>query len=50
MLVLGRKPGEYIRIGDDIKVQVILSDSNQLRLGIEAPKEIAIIRGEMEKN
>lgn len=51
MLVIGRKPGEYIMIGEDIKVKVIKSEDGDLRLAIEAPKEIKITRGEVfEKN
>jgi len=47
MLVIGRKPGEYIMIGDNIKVKVVKSDNGDLRLAIEAPKEMAITRGEL---
>ena len=37
-------------IGDDIKVKVIKSEEGDLRLAIEAPKEISIMRGELVKN
>ena len=47
MLVLGRKPGEYVLIGEDIMVKVIKSKDGDLRLAIEAPKEINIVRGEV---
>lgn len=47
MLVLGRKPGEYIMIGNEIKVSVIKTDKGALRLAIEAPKEVKIERGEV---
>lgn len=47
MLVLGRKPGEYVMIGDDIMVKVIKSDFGDLRLAIDAPKNTSIIRGEL---
>lgn len=47
MLVLGRKPGEYIMIGDKIKVLVMRSEEGDLRLAINAPKEIPIVRGEL---
>ncbi|TGE32599.1 carbon storage regulator [Desulfosporosinus sp. Sb-LF] len=47
MLVLGRKPGEYVMIGDDIMVKVIESDLGDLRLAIDAPKTTPIIRGEL---
>ncbi len=47
MLVLGRKPGEYVMIGDDIRVQVVKSKEGDLRLAIDAPKCVSIIRGEL---
>ena len=47
MLVLGRKPGEYVMIGKDIMVKVIKSDDGDLRLAIDAPKSINIVRGEI---
>lgn len=47
MLVLGRKPGEFVMIGDEIMVKVIKSDFGDLRLVIDAPKDTPIIRGEL---
>ena len=47
MLVIGRKPGEYIMIGDDIMVKVIKSDDGDLRLAIDAPRDVIITRGEV---
>lgn len=47
MLVLGRKPGEYIIIDNNIIVKVVKSDEGHLRLAIEAPKHISIVRGEL---
>ncbi|KMY48656.1 carbon storage regulator [Peribacillus loiseleuriae] len=47
MLVLGRRPGEYIMIDNNIIVKVIRSDEGHLRLAIEAPKHISIVRGEL---
>lgn len=47
MLVLGRKPGEYVMIGDNIMVKVIKSDFGDLRLAIDAPKNTPIMRGEL---
>ena len=40
MLILTRKPGESITIGDDIKIQVIEIKGKQVRLGIDAPKSL----------
>ncbi|OMF25793.1 carbon storage regulator [Paenibacillus sp. FSL H8-0548] len=47
MLVLGRKPGEYVLIDNNIMVKVIRSEEGHLRLAIEAPKHISIVRGEL---
>lgn len=47
MLVLGRKPGEYIMIGDRVKVEVVKSKEGDLRLAIDAPKDVPIVRGEI---
>ncbi|NMH68889.1 carbon storage regulator [Bacillus sp. RO3] len=47
MLVLGRKPGEYIVLNGNIIVKVVKSDSGHLRLAIDAPKEVSIVRGEL---
>lgn len=47
MLVLGRKPGEYVVIDDKIFVKVVKSEEGHLRLAIDAPREIPIVRGEV---
>ncbi|MGN2339640.1 carbon storage regulator [Clostridium cagae] len=47
MLVLGRKPGEYIVIDNKIKVAVVRTEEGNLRLAIDAPREIEIVRGEV---
>jgi len=47
MLVLTRKLGETIVIGDNIVVKVVDIHGKQIRLGIEAPTEITIFRGEI---
>ncbi len=49
MLVLTRKVGERINIGDDINVCVIEINKGNVRLGIEAPKNVAIYRHEIYK-
>ena len=48
MLVLTRKLNEEIMIGDDIKVTLIRVKGNTVRIGIEAPRDVRIIRGELE--
>jgi carbon storage regulator len=47
MLVLTRKVGERIRIGDDVTVQVLDVRGGQVRLGLAAPAEIRIFREEV---
>lgn len=47
MLVLTRKLEETIRIGSDILVKVIRLDRNEVKLGIEAPSHVRILRGEL---
>ena len=47
MLVLTRKSGEKIIIGDDIVVTVLDVAGTQVRIGIEAPREIAVHRSEI---
>ncbi len=47
MLILTRKSGESITIGDDIKIQVIEIKGKQVRIGIDAPRKYAIHREEI---
>lgn len=47
MLILTRKVGETIVIGHDIKVTVLGVKNNQVRIGIDAPKEITVHREEI---
>ncbi len=47
MLVLSRKLGEKIHIGDNICITVVDVDRGKVRLGIEAPREIPVFRQEL---
>jgi carbon storage regulator len=47
MLVLTRKSGEGIWIGDDIRIQVLEVRDNQIRIGIKAPPDKGILRDEV---
>lgn len=47
MLVLSRKNGESIKIGDDIEITIISSKNDQVKIGIRAPKNIEVFRKEI---
>jgi len=47
MLVLSRKKGESIWIGDDIEIIISEVKGDQVKIGIRAPKHIDIVRGEL---
>ena len=47
MLVLTRKPGQSIMIGDGVEVQVLSVAGEKVRLGITAPSDVSIFRNEV---
>lgn len=47
MLVLSRKLNQRIHIGDDIVIEIVDIDRNKIRIGIEAPKGLVILREEL---
>ncbi|HUG17421.1 MAG TPA: carbon storage regulator CsrA [Planctomycetaceae bacterium] len=47
MLVLSRRVGEGVCIGDNVKVTIVRIDGNQIRLMIDAPRSIPILREEL---
>ena len=47
MLILTRRIGESLQIGDNVKVTVLSVRGNQIQLGIEAPPEVAVHREEI---
>ena len=47
MLILTRKEGEGIRLGDNIRVVLVQLKGNQVRLGIECPNNIRVLREEL---
>jgi carbon storage regulator len=48
MLVLSRKEGERLVIGDNVIITVNRISGNRITLGIDAPREVRIVRGELE--
>jgi len=49
MLVLGRKVGEEILLGKDIVLKIISTANGVVKVGIDAPKELLILRGELKE-
>ena len=47
MLVLSRKQNQSIVIGDNIKLQVLKISGNTVRIGVQAPDDVKILRGEL---
>jgi len=47
MLILTRREGEAIQIGDDVEVIILSQKGNQTRIGVNAPKEVPVHRKEV---
>jgi len=47
MLILSRKINEEIKINNDVTIKIISISENQVKIGIDAPKEMQIYRGEI---
>ena len=47
MLVVSRRSGQSIHIGEEIEISVIETGPNRVKLGIRAPKDIPVLRGEI---
>ena len=50
MLVLSRKQNERIRVGDSVVVTVVRVSGDKVRIGIEAPAHVRVIRDELEQD
>ena len=48
MLVLSRKEGEQLVIGDNVVLTINRISGNRVAIGIEAPREVRVVRGELE--
>lgn len=49
MLVLTRKPGESIMIGDEIELKIISIEGDQVKIGLDAPRSVKVYRSEIYK-
>ena len=49
MLVLSRKAGETLLIGDNIKITINRISGNRVTVGVEAPGQVKIVRGELDQ-
>lgn len=47
MLVLTRKPMQTVLIGDEVRITIVRVGAGQVRLGIEAPRNVVVVRGEL---
>lgn len=47
MLIISRKKGESILIGDDIEISIMKIDDNTVKIGINAPQQVTILRKEI---
>ncbi len=47
MLVIGRKKGESLLIGDDVEITVVKIENGSVKIAISAPREIGILRSEL---
>jgi len=48
MLVLSRKPGERFFLGDNVEIVLLEVENGAARIGIQAPREILVLRGELK--
>lgn len=48
MLILQRKAGESLLIGEDVEISVLSVEAGRVRLAIQAPKDVTILRSELK--
>lgn len=49
MLIIGRRVGETIYLGEDVEIRIMDLSPSRVKIGIVAPRELAILRGEMRQ-
>lgn len=47
MLVLSRKLGQRVKVGQDVRITIVKIDRNSVRIGIEAPNDVTVYREEI---
>jgi carbon storage regulator len=47
MLILTRRPGESIQVGENIEISILEIRGNQVRIGINAPPDVLVLRSEL---
>jgi carbon storage regulator len=50
MLVLTRKDGETLLIGDQVKITIVKSKNGSVKVGVEAPKDVKVLREELQSS
>jgi carbon storage regulator len=50
MLVLTRRPGESLLIGDDVEIQVVRIEGDRVVIGIVAPSDVTVMRSELVRD
>lgn len=50
MLVLSRRQGEKVKLGETILVTVLSVSGDKVRLGIQAPREVLVLRDELDRH
>jgi len=48
MLILGRKEGEEILLGNNIKIKITTINNGTVKIGIDAPRDLLVLRGELK--
>ena len=48
MLVIRRRPGESVVIGDEVEIEILDSSASQVKLGIRAPRSVNVVRKEIQ--
>ncbi len=49
MLVLSRKPGQSLIVGEDVRIKIVEIRGQQVRIGIEAPPRVSVVREELHR-